>query len=75
MGVTRLVLAVRFIWPPLAGQTKVLYIGSCRIYRVTSPRGINPGYDMSAWSHTGWVGDEERGGLQRGQDAHEQESM
>lgn len=43
-------------------QTEVPSGGSCRIYKVTSPRGINPGPDMSGWSHTGWVVvDEPRG--------------
>lgn len=49
-------------WSHFASQTKVPNGGSCRIYRVTSPRSINPGSDMTSWSHTGWVVVEEAGG-------------
>ncbi|KAK1904543.1 Ras-related protein Rab-28, partial [Dissostichus eleginoides] len=43
-------------------QTKVPSGGSCWIYKVTSPRSINPGSDMTAWSHTGWAVVDEPGG-------------
>lgn len=46
----------------LASQTKVPGGGSCRIYKVTSPMSINPGSDMTSWSHAGWVVVDEPGG-------------
>lgn len=57
--------------PKFASQTNVPSCGSCRIYRVTSPRSINPVSDMSAWSHTGWLVADDPGGLQKGQDPRE----
>ncbi|KAG8003863.1 Ras-related protein Rab-28, partial [Nibea albiflora] len=45
-----------------ASQTMVPSDGSCRIYKVTSPRSINPVSDMTGWSHSGWVVVDELGG-------------
>lgn len=45
-----------------ASQSKVPSGGSCRIYKITSPRSINPESDMTGWSHTGWVVVDEPGG-------------
>ncbi|KAI3351561.1 hypothetical protein L3Q82_020395 [Scortum barcoo] len=63
-------ISSKFLWSCLLSHilkagfqlAKVPDGGSCRIYKATSPRGINPGPDMTSWSHTGWVVVDEPGG-------------
>lgn len=38
--------------------------GSRGIYKVASPRGINPEADLTGWSHTGWLVLDEQGAME-----------
>lgn len=59
----------------MAVQAAVPSGESCRIYRVASPGGINPGSDTNGWCHAGWLEADEPRELQGGQDPRSGESQ